>query len=397
MARVGVVERVRFTSDDDDEEAASLASVGVRASSGAHLRELTAAISACVLMEHRVPAVYGVEWIVPAGRAPRHCGVVCGGLAWSQHAGRIVWSESRGSDCVLRSVDGSAAAGAGAGAGEPSVAHVRGGGGARVDALVPHAGGSVLLGGATGLSLGAFSLGADVFPVAVGGGGVSIVDAVSDASGALLALLAPGRLARISATAPDAPVVLDDDCGGCVAVAASRDGGAVYVSDAGRRRVVAYGYSGADGVLHGKRTALAVSTTLHGDDAVPCGLAVDALGCVWVALRGAWRVVRFAPADGAIMGVVHLPVRCPSRLCFGGPMLNDVYVLGAPEARAAAAGESKAGEAEEAPQCVSLFRVRITGVRGAWPHVAAGFERAESAPAAPPPLGPTTHDEVEEE
>ena len=393
MARTGAVERVRFTSGDDDEEAASLASVGVRASSAAGLAELEAAVGEAVLLERRTPAMYSVEWLVPASRAPRHDGVHAGGLAWCQHAGRIVWSEGRGGDRVLRSLDASAAAGA-----EPGVGHLHcGGGGGAPSALVPHAGGALLLGGSAGLSLAPFAAGGDVFGTALGTD-FDVLDAVADTGGGLLLLLAPGRLARVSAAAPRTPVALDDDCGGCVAVCASRDGAAVYVSNAAARRVVGY-RRGPDGALHGKRTALSCAAVHAGGE--PWGLAMDAAGCVWVALRGAWRVVRFSPADSAVLAVVAVPVRCPVRVAFGGPMLNDVYVLAAPEGRSGGGGGGGTAESmeegeepvAERPQCVSVFRVRIAGVRGAWAHVAAGFDGPAAGGVAPPALCPGSEDD----
>lgn len=47
------------------------------------------------------------------------------------------------------------------------------------------------------------------------------------------------------------------------------------------------------------------------------GLALDAEGGVWTALRDGWSVVRFLP-DGSLDRVVALPVPCPTDVELGG-------------------------------------------------------------------------------
>jgi sugar lactone lactonase YvrE len=57
----------------------------------------------------------------------------------------------------------------------------------------------------------------------------------------------------------------------------------------------------------------------------PDGLAVDAEGGIWVAFWDGWAVRRFDP-DGALSGVIELPVARPTRPAFGGPRLDRLYV-----------------------------------------------------------------------
>ncbi|MFG3345918.1 SMP-30/gluconolactonase/LRE family protein [Streptomyces sp. NPDC048018] len=57
----------------------------------------------------------------------------------------------------------------------------------------------------------------------------------------------------------------------------------------------------------------------------PDGLAVDAEGCVWIALWDGGRLHRYTPA-GALERTVPLPVRRPTACAFGGPGLRDLYV-----------------------------------------------------------------------
>ena len=47
-------------------------------------------------------------------------------------------------------------------------------------------------------------------------------------------------------------------------------------------------------------------------------MAVDAEGCLWVALHGGWGLQRYAP-DGELLAEVSLPVARVTSCGFGGP------------------------------------------------------------------------------
>jgi D-xylonolactonase len=61
-------------------------------------------------------------------------------------------------------------------------------------------------------------------------------------------------------------------------------------------------------------------------DRRPDGLAVDELGCVWVASAGAGCVVRLTPT-GDVDARVEIPARVVTSVCFGGADRRDLYVV----------------------------------------------------------------------
>ncbi|MFF7633269.1 SMP-30/gluconolactonase/LRE family protein [Kitasatospora sp. NPDC008050] len=68
-----------------------------------------------------------------------------------------------------------------------------------------------------------------------------------------------------------------------------------------------------------------VGTLARFANCVPDGLAVDAAGCVWVALFNGWAVHRYRP-DGTLDAVVPLPVAKVTSCAFGGPGLDTLYI-----------------------------------------------------------------------
>ncbi|MEU5836029.1 SMP-30/gluconolactonase/LRE family protein [Streptomyces diacarni] len=103
----------------------------------------------------------------------------------------------------------------------------------------------------------------------------------------------------------------------------SPDGTRMYHVDSPTRRVDVWDVR-EDGLVTGRRP-LAVVEEGAG---FPDGLAVDADGCVWVALWDGAAVRRYAP-DGTLERVVELPVRRPTACAFGGAGLTDLYVTSA--------------------------------------------------------------------
>lgn len=60
----------------------------------------------------------------------------------------------------------------------------------------------------------------------------------------------------------------------------------------------------------------------------PDGAAIDTKGCYWVAQYGGASVERYSP-EGACVGTLRLPVRCPTMVAFGGPDLRTLFVTSA--------------------------------------------------------------------
>lgn len=129
----------------------------------------------------------------------------------------------------------------------------------------------------------------------------------------------------------------------------SPDGRTFYLIDTFAREVDAFDLA-HDRLAPGNRRTLARFPSGGG---VPDGMAIDAEGCLWIAMWGGGRLVRLAP-DGRLLGEVQLPVALPSSCAFGGPDLDVLYVTTAREGL----GPHPAGPAG------SVLAVRGLGVRG---------------------------------
>jgi sugar lactone lactonase YvrE len=66
----------------------------------------------------------------------------------------------------------------------------------------------------------------------------------------------------------------------------------------------------------------------------PDGAAVDVLGNYWIAMFEGRRVCQFA-ANGDLLADYHVPMQCPTALCFGGEDLKTLYLTSARHHRSA--------------------------------------------------------------
>ncbi len=126
----------------------------------------------------------------------------------------------------------------------------------------------------------------------------------------------------------------------------------MYFTDSFRRTVYRYDFDLRAGTV-GRRQPFIV---LGPHEGTPDGLTVDEQGCLWIAVWDAWCVVRFSP-EGQEMQRFRLPVPRPTSCCFGGSMLDTLYVTSA----AVRLGQPML---DAAPLSGSVFALRVPGVRG---------------------------------
>jgi sugar lactone lactonase YvrE len=127
----------------------------------------------------------------------------------------------------------------------------------------------------------------------------------------------------------------------------SPDERTLYYIDSPTQRIDAYDYDRSSGAIANRRTVAEIDPA----SGLPDGLAVDAEGCLWVALWGGSSLHRYTP-DGRLDRAVALPVSQVTSCAFGGPDLDELYVTSA-----------WVGLEEREPAAGGLFRLR-PGVRG---------------------------------
>jgi sugar lactone lactonase YvrE len=101
----------------------------------------------------------------------------------------------------------------------------------------------------------------------------------------------------------------------------SPDGTRMYFVDSPTRRVDVLAFDAEVGTARDRRTF----ADLRAFEGMPDGLAVDAEGCVWVAMFGGAAVRRLSP-EGRPIGVVEMPVPRPTSCCFAGPALDRLVI-----------------------------------------------------------------------
>jgi sugar lactone lactonase YvrE len=100
----------------------------------------------------------------------------------------------------------------------------------------------------------------------------------------------------------------------------SPDARTFYHTDTVQRRVYAFDRD-ASSALSNRR----VFVDIEKDGGFPDGTAVDADGCVWIAMWGGWGVRRYSPA-GELLSQIRLPCANVTKVAFGGPDYSSVFV-----------------------------------------------------------------------
>ena len=98
-------------------------------------------------------------------------------------------------------------------------------------------------------------------------------------------------------------------------------GDVMYYIDSPTGRVDRFRFDGERGRLGTREVLVEVPGRLG----IPDGLAVDSDGCVWVAVWGSSRVLRYTPR-GRLDTELVLPVSIPTSCAFGGPHLGTLYI-----------------------------------------------------------------------
>ena len=136
----------------------------------------------------------------------------------------------------------------------------------------------------------------------------------------------------------------------------SPDDTVMYYVDTPTYSLDTFDFESKTGELGDRRSLAKISE----DTGMPDGLAVDELGCIWVALWNGWSVFRYAP-DGELIGVVEVPVERVTSCAFAGKDLDELFIT-------TARPENEDGTQTHAG---GLFRAR-PGVRGLPSHAFAG-------------------------
>lgn len=95
----------------------------------------------------------------------------------------------------------------------------------------------------------------------------------------------------------------------------------MYFIDTGCASVDVFDYDAASGQIANRRVLVSIPK----DAGMPDGMAIDAEGCLWVALCFGSAVHRYTP-EGKLDQVLHLPVTEVTSCAFGGEDLRDLYI-----------------------------------------------------------------------
>lgn len=130
-----------------------------------------------------------------------------------------------------------------------------------------------------------------------------------------------GWLARVNPDGSAGVIIKDLKAG--LGLACSPDDSRFYIADAGTSRIEVLDFDVTAGLMGNRRTLCEVGGE-------PSGLAVDADGALWTAVRDKAELHRYNP-DGELTETIPLPVQRPTSLCFGGAHLHDLYVTSSRE------------------------------------------------------------------
>ncbi len=101
----------------------------------------------------------------------------------------------------------------------------------------------------------------------------------------------------------------------------SPDGRIFYYIDSHTRTIDAFDFDAPTGRIANRRSVVEIAA----GEGLPDGMACDDEGCLWLAIAGGHEVRRYAP-DGALVGVVRLPVPTVTSCAFGGRARDVLFI-----------------------------------------------------------------------
>lgn len=131
----------------------------------------------------------------------------------------------------------------------------------------------------------------------------------------------------------------------------SPDRRTMYFTDTRKRTIFVFDYDANTGSVSNRRPFVSFSPA----EGVPDGLCVDADGCIWSALWGGAKIIRFNP-DAERQLDISVPASQVTSCAFGGEALDELFIT---TARTGLSAQERARQ----PLAGDLFRYR-PGVQG---------------------------------
>jgi sugar lactone lactonase YvrE len=107
----------------------------------------------------------------------------------------------------------------------------------------------------------------------------------------------------------------------------SPDNRIMYYIDSPTKQVTAFDFQLENGEITNSRVVIQIPE----GQGVPDGMTTDAEGNLWIAHWGGYRVSRWNPVSGRLLGEIKMPVEQVSSCVFGGEQLNQLYITTARE------------------------------------------------------------------
>nr|CAI5866616.1 unnamed protein product [Callosobruchus analis] len=128
-----------------------------------------------------------------------------------------------------------------------------------------------------------------------------------------------------------------------------------YYVDSHNRSVVEYDFDEKAGEISNRKTVFDLGK--HGIDGSTDGMAIDTDGNLWVAVFGAYRVIKIDPRKPeTLLETINIPAKQVTSVAFGGPNLDELYVT--------TAKFTINGEVLSPPEHGATYRVTGIGAKG---------------------------------